>query len=99
MGKSGVMMMVIYIVVVGVVFVPSPTFAISSSDQDRIVMNGQDRKMVSIMDRDTLFEVLLKERLSQDNQCLGRGCAPWSPCQPGCHCVGPTGPSTIGICI
>ncbi|KAM6575978.1 hypothetical protein CsatA_024305 [Cannabis sativa] len=97
MEKSGVMMMMICIVVVGLVFVPSPIFAISSSNQDHVMMNGQDGKMVTIMDRDTLFEVLLKERLSQNNQCLGRGCAPWSPCQPGCHCVGPAG--AIGACI
>uniref|UniRef100_A0A803QF47 Uncharacterized protein n=1 Tax=Cannabis sativa TaxID=3483 RepID=A0A803QF47_CANSA len=58
MEKSGVMMMMICIVVVGLVFVPSPISAISSSDQDHIMMNGQDKKMVTIMDRDTLFEFL-----------------------------------------
>ncbi|KAM6575983.1 hypothetical protein CsatA_024310 [Cannabis sativa] len=100
MEKNGVMRMMICIVVVGLVFVPSTTFAISSeralikNDQ---VNNGPDGKMVAIIDRDTLLEVLLKERLSQDNQCLGKGCAPWSPCQPGCHCVEVA--AGIGACI
>ncbi|KAM6552361.1 hypothetical protein CsatB_002169 [Cannabis sativa] len=60
-----------------------------------ITMDGQDGKMVTIMDRDTLLELLLKEKLSQD-QCSGRACAPWSPCQSGCQCIGAGG---IGFCI
>ncbi|KAM6552366.1 hypothetical protein CsatB_002174 [Cannabis sativa] len=62
MEKSGVMMIMICIVVVGLVFVPSPTFAISSSDQDRIMINRQDRKVVTIMNRDTLFELQISAK-------------------------------------
>ncbi|KAM6575958.1 hypothetical protein CsatA_024285 [Cannabis sativa] len=64
-------------------------------DESLATMDGQDGKMVTIMDRDTLLEVLLKEKLSQD-QCSGRACAPWSPCQSGCQCIGAGG---IGFCI
>ncbi|KAF4360555.1 hypothetical protein F8388_017801 [Cannabis sativa] len=66
-----------------------------SSDQSQSEIYSQDGKIVTIIEPASLQEVLF-ESLSQKNQCWGKFCAPWSPCQPGCVCVGAVG---TGACI
>ncbi|KAM6552369.1 hypothetical protein CsatB_002177 [Cannabis sativa] len=98
-----------FIVVVALVLnLPSTTFAISSgralnniiqlhsSDQSQSKINGEDGKMITIIEPDVSLETILFENLSQKNQCWGKFCAPWSPCQPGCRCVGAVG---AGACV
>ncbi|KAF4351974.1 hypothetical protein G4B88_001096 [Cannabis sativa] len=66
-----------------------------SSDQSQSEIYSQDGKIVTIIEPASLQEVLF-ESLSQKNQCWGKFCAPWSPCQPGCVCVGAVG---TGACV
>ncbi|KAM6552332.1 hypothetical protein CsatB_002140 [Cannabis sativa] len=82
-----------FIVVVALVpNLPSTTFAISGGRalnniiQLQSKINGQDGKMVTIIEPASLKTILL-ESSSQKN-CGGEYCSPNSPCEPGCYCVG-----------
>ncbi|KAM6552335.1 hypothetical protein CsatB_002143 [Cannabis sativa] len=75
----------------------------SNSESDNharapIEVHDHNGKMVTVIEPASIAEAILMEMLSspEKNQCWGKFCAPWSPCQSGCYCVGPVG---TGACV
>ncbi|KAF4360551.1 hypothetical protein G4B88_015822 [Cannabis sativa] len=67
----------------------------SESDHARrpIEVYDHNGKMVTVIEPASIAETMLMEFVSspEKNQCWGKFCAPWSPCQSGCICVGLSG--------
>ena len=93
--KNSVVMMMSYIIVVVLVFLPSTSFAGGGRALNNLQLYSSDGQVqVTLTVNPSLSDIFIER--PQENQCIGKFCAPWSPCQAGCICVGPTG---FGACV
>ncbi|KAM6552333.1 hypothetical protein CsatB_002142 [Cannabis sativa] len=106
------MMMSYIVVVALVFNLPSTTTAVSAgrtysniiqqfrsnSERRPVEVYDHNGKMVTVIEPASFAEAIMMEMLSspEKNQCWGKFCAPWSPCQPGCFCIGAAGTGACG---